>query len=172
MIGERFAVSGRVRGEPARIEGQPALGRLTAQPSVAGRQRLTQSLGDSMLVRLLLAMSLLVLALLLYLFQATQASVHDFTISDLRAQQMQLRLENAQLRLNATSLQSIQRIDDVATTQLKMSKPPDDSIIWVSPVIPHVVALPAINADVVTAQERSSPRAWVSRLVHAVKSSL
>lgn len=145
-----------------------------------------QDLGQSVLVRLLLAMSFVALAGLLYLLQASQASVLEVNISDLQASHAQLAAENASLRITATSLQSLPRIDDVATHRLHMLKPDLSSAIWISPVLPQVgvrqadgslsttdsPATPIWLTQMSSAQHRSQPLGWMKRLLTLIRSSL
>lgn len=142
------------------------------RPAIAGRVRLAEALGRSVLVQLTLVMSLIAFAGLLYLAQASQVDVLKFTIADLRAERTQLTAQNASLHAQATSLQSISRIDHLATTQLHMSQPDLSSAVWVRPVMPRVVPLPAVGADTARAERTSQPLAWMQRFLRTVKSSL
>jgi cell division protein FtsL len=171
MIGQRYAVGGRTAGRPARNRKTSLRDRLSARPSVAGRERLLQKLHESPLVQLMLAMSLCALALLLYLAQASQASVVQYNIEDLQAQQTRLRANNAILHASATSLQSLQRVDQAATSQLHMTKPELPNTIWVSPPPAQLPAVASVDSDTQAAEQRSTPLAWMSRFADFVKSS-
>lgn len=120
----------------------------------------------------MLAMSLVAFAAMLYLFQASHASVLEMNIGDLQGQQVQLRMDDATLRSTASTLQSLQRVDSVATNQLHMTKPDLSTAIWIHPATPRLAAIRAVNADTVTAQRQSQPLAWMHRFAQFVKSSL
>jgi cell division protein FtsL len=124
------------------------------------------------MVQLMLAMSLVAFAALLYLIQASQASVLEYNIAELQAQQVQLQAANAHLHAQVTTLQSPQRIDTLATTQLHMTKPDLSTAIWVTPVLPRVVFPRPLNADVVDAQRASQPLTWFEHMATFVKLSL
>jgi cell division protein FtsL len=145
---------------------------LGARPAVAGRERLGKLLNQSVLAQLMIAMCFFALALLFYLAQASQASVIQFNIADLQAQQQQLQINNANLHAQAAALQTAGRIDQAATTQLHMVKPDLGAAIWVRVQIPRVVPYRAQNADTLAAQRQSEPLAWLSNAFSAVKSSL
>lgn len=168
MIGERYATAGRL----ARRDRSSLPRRWAARPAVAGRQRLAQALGQSVLIQLMLAMTFVALAALLYLAQASQASVLQFNIAGLQDQQAQLTVQNANLRATATSLESVQRIDTIAVRQLHMTTPALSRSVWVEPVIPQVAPIRPFNADTLSAQRRSQPLAWMRRFVALVRSSL
>jgi cell division protein FtsL len=120
----------------------------------------------------MLAMTFVAVAALLYLAQASQASVLEFNIADQQSQQIQLTAQNASLQSTAIALQSLQRVDQIATTQLHMTKPDPSSAIWVRPVIPNVVAIRPLNADTLSAQRQSEPLAWMARVITRIKSVL
>jgi cell division protein FtsL len=172
MIGERYAPTTRVGAASEHSVGITPRGRAIARPAIAGRARLSLSLGNSVLIQLGLAMSLVALAAMIYLFQASQVSILEMNIGDLQNQQVQLRVDNAALQMTASSLQSIQRVDAIATNQLHMTKPDISSSIWITPVNPHLTAIRAVNADVVAAQRQSEPLAWMQNFATFVKSSL
>lgn len=133
---------------------------------------LADSVGGSVLVRLMLAMTFVALAALFYLAQATQVSVLQFSIADLQAQRTQLLADNANLRVQATALQSLQRIDTLASTQLHMTKRDISTDIWVRPVVPRVPTVRGADADTVLAVQASRPLAWMTRVLSLVESSL
>lgn len=171
MISERAAL-GRP-GAVRRSDATPALRlRLTARPAVAGRERLADALGGSVLVQLMLAMSFVALAALLYMAQAGQASVQEINISELQYQRMQLVQTNTNLRALATSLRSPQRVDTIATTQLHMGSPDPATIIWLNAVVPPVPAIAPVNADTVAAQQSSQPLAEMERAIRFIRASL
>jgi cell division protein FtsL len=120
----------------------------------------------------MLVMSLIAFAGLLYLAQTSQVDVLKFTISDLRAERTQLTAQNASLHAEATSLQSITRIDQIATTQLHMAQPDLSSAVWVRPVTPRVAPLPSVASDAAQAERSSQPLAWMQRALRAIKASL
>lgn len=172
MIGERYAGIGQAGAVRARPTRRSLRARLAAKPAISGRERIAQTLGDSVLVQLMLAMALVAFAALLYLFQASHVSVLEMNISDLQSQQVQLRMDNAALRSTATTLQSLQRVDAAATGRLHMTRPDLSTTIWIRPVVPRLSSIRAVNADTVEAQRQSQPLAWMERALAAAKSSL
>jgi cell division protein FtsL len=174
MIGERYATAGRLAARDRASLSR----RWAARPAIAGRERLTQALGQSVLVQLMLAMAFVALAALLYLAQASQASVLQFNIADLQDQQAQLNVQNANLHATAISLESLQRVDTIAIRQLHMTTPDLSTSIWVHPVIPCSgtpcgwSTIRPLNADTVSAERQSQPLGWMRRFVALVKSSL
>ena len=146
--------------------------RWTARPTIASPQQLLESLGQSVLVQLMLAMTFIALAALLYLAQASQASVLQYRIADLQAERTQLQEQNADLQAMATGLQSIPRIDWTATQQLHMVKQGISNTVWVKPVTPGVAPPRPLHADTVSAQQLSQPLAWMKRFFHLIKTSL
>jgi cell division protein FtsL len=171
MISERVAVAPRVIGVP-RGGISTWKGRWTALPALAGRERLGEALGQSVLVQLMLVLAFFALAGLLYMAQQSQVSVQEINISVLRSERVELVAKNTSLRTTATSLSSLQRIDAAATSQLHMTKPDLSATVWVSPVVPRVTAPPAVNADTVAAQQSSQPLAWMAHAIRVVQSSL
>lgn len=120
----------------------------------------------------MLAMSFIALAGLLYMAQAGQVSVQQINIDELRGERVQLVSQNTALSLTATNLKSLQRVDSMATTQLHMSKPAQDSTVWITPVFPRVTLVRPVNADTLSAQRASQPLAWMELAVRTIKSSL
>ena len=176
MIGEQYALPARAR--KSRAAARPSVASAQARPTrtahaaVAGRERLAQALDRSVLAQLVLAMTCVAVALLLYLAQASQASVLEFRIAALESARTQLTAQNATLHASATALQSLQRIDSAATNRFHMIRPDLSTTLWIRPIIPSVRPLPPANADRATAQQRSQPLAWMIRFMSAVKSSL
>jgi cell division protein FtsL len=164
MIGERYAVAGR--RTTSQIERRRLL------PAIAGRERLLQALSSSVLVQIMLAMTCVAVAGLLYLAQASQASVLQFSIGDQQTRQVQLSAENASLRQQATQLQSLRRVDFVATTQLHMTKPELSSAVWITATAPRLPAVRTVRAGMLAAERASQPLAWIDRAVRFVQSSL
>jgi cell division protein FtsL len=172
MIGERYAPATRVRATAKRYNRGTLRERLIARPAVSGRERLSLSTGNSVLIQLALAMSLVAFAAMVYLFQASQVSILEMNIGDMQNQQVQLRIDNAALQTTASSLQSLQRVDAIATNHLHMTRPDISTSIWITPVAPRITAIRAMNADVVDAQRQSQPLAWMQNVATFVKSSL
>lgn len=171
MIGERYAVAPRVT-RPG-IGGRPSPGRQWAAISArVSPWRLYQTLGDSPLVRITLAMALLAVASLLYLTQASQVSVFQYNIAYLQAQRVQLTGDNTALRAQAISLQSLARVQHIATTRLHMITPDIRSTLWVSPIYPHLPTVRRLDEDTVAAQQQSQPLYWLKDFVHFVRASL
>src|SRR5947209_5699863 len=172
MIGERYAPSTRVRTASTVSRKVTLRDRLISRPAVSGRERVSLSLGHSVFIPPGLAMSLIAFAAMVYLFEASQVSILEMNIGDLQNQHMQLRMDNASLQRPASSLQSIQRVDSIATNQLHMIKPDISTFMWVTPVAPRMQALHPVNADLVQAERRSQPLSWMQNAASFVKSSL
>lgn len=172
MIGERYAPVTRVRRANERSGRLTRLQRTIAQPAVSGRARLALPTSNSVLTQLGLAMTLVAFAAMVYLFQASQVSILEMNIADLQNQQVQIRVDNAALQMTASSLQSIQRVDNIATNQLHMFKPDMSSVMWITPVTPRILPIRAVNAEVVQAQRHSQPLAWMQNLARFVRASL
>ncbi len=140
-------------------------------PAIAGRQLVTQLLHQSVLMQLIFSMALISGAALIYLNQASKESVLQFSIADLQRQQITLRMQSSNLYATASSLQSLQRIETAASTQLHMTTPPYSSIVWVHPVIP-VVASPPVESSTNTARAQSQPLAWMENAAQFIGSQL
>jgi hypothetical protein len=149
----------------------PRWARLTARPSIAGRERLGQAINQSFLVQLALSMTFVAVAALLYMAQAGQVSVQQININTLTGERMNLVAANTRYRAISTTLQSAQRIDTGAT-QLHMTAPPPSSVLWLNPVVPQVAPIRPVNADALSAQRASQPLAWMEHAVAFVRSSL
>lgn len=158
-IGARRPLSTRIRAY------------LAQRPALAGRERLAEALSHSPLVQLMLVTTLVAVAFLLYLAQASQLSIVEYDVQDLKVQRMQLNAENANLHTQAAQLQSLRRIGAVAATELHMARPDVSSTIWVQPLAPRVT-VSHIAASTAGAEQRSQPAAWLRRFASLVKSSL
>lgn len=170
MISERAVPArGRTSTGQTRVWRVPSL---RAAPAIAGRQRLMEALGRSVLVQLMLAMTFIAIAFLFYMAQESQISVQQINLSVLRSDHMQLVANNTTLRGAATALQSTTRIDRTATTGLGMSTPDNSSYVWVPVAVPPLAAEHAVNADTLAAERQSSPLAWMGRFLSTVQSSL
>lgn len=170
MISERVVpVRGRAAARQERARRLPSL---SAAPAIAGRRRLMEALGKSVVVQLMLAMTLIAVASLLYMAQESQISVQQINIAALRSDHMQLVAENTVLRARATSLQSTQRVDQVATTKLGMTAQTPADQVWLQVEVRPLPAVRPVNADTVAAQRASSPGAWLHRFVRTIQSSL
>lgn len=167
MIGEQYAA-------PRQAPQRRREGRLTGidKSVTVKRRRLQRVAAESTLGQLMLAMTCVATAGLLYLAQASQVSVLQYNIAGLQNQQVTLNAQNASLRATATQLQSLRRIDAAATAQLHMTKPDLSSAIWVNAVTPPPVQIRALNADTVAAEQASQPLAWMKHLFTLVRSSL
>lgn len=170
MISERAVpVRGRAAARRERTWKFPSL---RAAPAMAGRQRLMEALGKSVLVQLMLAMTLIAVAALLYMAQESQISVQQINMAVLRSQHMQLVAENTTLRARATGLQSTGRVDQIATSRLGMVPQDSSNQMWINVDVPTVPTARSVNADTVAAQQRSAPLAWLGRFAHTIQSSL
>lgn len=169
MIGEQYAVARK----PA-LRQQHREGPLTwaGRSITVQRERLAHVSADSTLVQLMLAMTCVAAAGLLYLAQASQVSVLQYNIAGLQYQQTTLNAQNASLRASATQLQSLQRIDTAATSQLHMTKPDLSNAIWITSATPPKVTIRPYNADTVAAERASQPLAWMTYFFTVVRSSL
>jgi cell division protein FtsL len=143
-----------------------------AVPSPRDVERLAQSLARSVLVQLMLAMTCLSIVALLYLAQASLASVAEYNIAELESARSQLTAQNASLHATITTLQSVQRIDIIATTQLHMAGAKPSDAIWIQPVVPAVPPIHPPEANTAAAQKQSQPVGWVARFVRFVRASL
>ena len=171
MISER-AIPARPRAAARRQSRTWQIPRLSSAPARAGRERLAEALGKSVLVQLMLAMTFIALAALLYMAQESQISVQQINIAGLRAQHMQLAADNVSLRSSATSLQETPRIDTIATTTLGMSIPDASSRMWLTVSVPALQPQQPIDADTIAAERNSQPLAWMSRALHELQDSL
>ena len=176
MIGQRYAVPARTgrrfsQSHPSSQTRTPASG-YRDRPAAAGRKLFADALARSVLIQLMLAMTFVAFAALLYLAQASQASVLDYNIAALQADRSQLNSQNANLQAGATSLRSLKRIDAAATNQLHMTKPDISSTIWIRAVLPAASFLSAPTDDPLSAQKQSQPLGWMTRLLSFLKSSL
>lgn len=171
MIGQRSAVMGRAAA-PARARPvATSMGKTRVMPVVAGRHFLIERLQRSVLVQLMLAMALVSFAALIYLNQASKVSILQFNIAALQTEQIQLNIQNANLYATGTSLQSLQRIETVATIQLRMTKPDYSNIVWIAPRFPRVTTL-TTAASLISARQSSQPLAWMQHTVQFIGSQL
>jgi cell division protein FtsL len=176
MIGQRLSAGGNrvaARASTLRARRQPAIDRTgSVAPVVALRERLADGLQHSVLMQLMLAMSFVALAGMLYLAQASQTSVLQFNIQDLHYTQTQLAAQNASLQAAATSLNSVTRVNSLALGRFQMTKPDFSHAIWINVSAPTVVLLQPAYANVRSAQRQSRPAAWIVRFLSVVKNSL
>jgi cell division protein FtsL len=167
---KRSTIARAARHEASRLPRPPVLA-LLVQPAIAGRQRIVSALSQSILVQLMLAMTFVALAALLYLAQASQASVLQFNIADLQARRSQLDINNASLQASVNSLQSPGRIDSLAAGKLHMVRPNLTNTIWITPVAPRI-SLRVPRGELAAAGKQSQPAASISRFLRFVASSL
>src|SRR2546421_12599373 len=114
MVAEQAAVTGRSGVIAARGRAQ-LRDSISHRPAVAGREMLGKLLGQSVLVRLMLALTFIALAGLIYLAQASQVNVLHYQLSSLSNEQVAAMAQNANLAAAANNLQSLKRIDEAAT---------------------------------------------------------
>lgn len=182
MIGQRLAVWGSA-ALPAtqhrkRTQKQTGTNREVTQ-AAAGRtnlglapaRSLAAFLGRSVLLQLMLAMALISFAAVIYLNQASKESVVQFNITDLQREQIQLNLRNANLYATATSLQSLGRIETLASTQLHMTQPSQNNVTWIRPVIPRVAPVP-VDMPAASAEQQSQPLAWMQHALQFMAAAL
>ena len=117
-------------------------------------------------------MTFIATALLLYLAQASQTSVLQFSIADLQTEHARLVAQNSSLQSTSTALRSLGRVDQAASTQLHMAKADISTAIWVSPVVPRAYTLPPAGAEAALAGQQSRPLAWIERVFTLIRSSL
>ncbi len=165
MIEERYDIDERALHYERRQAGP-----LTRLGEAVSTRR--ERIADSILARLMLAMTCVATAGVLYLAQASQESVLQYNIAELQAQQATLNAENANLQATATQLQSLRRIDTAAAARLHMAKPNLENAIWVNAATPSVPQPAQMNADSVAAEQASQPLAWMHQLFILVQSSL
>ncbi|GAC1326818.1 MAG: hypothetical protein NVS2B16_09520 [Chloroflexota bacterium] len=171
MIGQRY-VAGTRAGAPPRTAGQIRNKPLAARPAAGRLDQVLDALGRSVLVQLMLAMTLVALAAMIYLAQASQASVLSVRISNSQDVHVHLELQNANLHDAATQYQSLTRIETLASNRLHMSRADLSTTIWINPEVPRLTPLRSQRYDLYAAQQRSEPRAWLQRVMHFVVSSL
>ena len=169
MIVERTAGLARPAVTGRRVEA--LTDRMVVAPAIAGRERLRELIDRSTLAQLIAAMALISCAALIYLNQASKVSVLQFTIADLQRQQIQLRMQNADLYARASALQNLQRIESQATSQLHMSKPDYANTVWIRPIVPQVAPPPG-NAAAVRARSQSQPLAWMTHAIQYLVAQL
>lgn len=162
MIGEQYAGNAAARRRRT----------VWAVPAVAGRERVSRLLGDSTLVQVMLAMTFVAVAALLYLSQASEADVLQLNIASLQQERYVLNSQNADLHAQATQLQSLQRVDWAAQNQLHMTRPDLSTAIWVSPVLPNLPPAPRADAASSAAERASQPLAQIERFIAFVHASL
>lgn len=136
------------------------------------RVRLAAQLESAVVPRLMLAMVLCVLAMLMYLQQASQMSVHQFAISNLQAEQSQLSLTNVNLHAQASQLRSVSRIQTIATTQLHMTPADPTKSIWVLITVPRVRPVVVVSSDTQAAKRISSPLHWMTTTLTWIREEL
>lgn len=159
---------------PVTTEGRTAApgARLARPPMGALRTRLLDAFGNALVPRVVASMTLFVVALLFYLYQASQVSVLEYTIADLRQQQAELALANVNLHTQASRLRSVVRIQTIATTRLRMSSADPSTTIWVQPSIPVIVPPPAATRNDTRAKRESQPAHWMISTLAWLKAQL
>lgn len=172
MIGERYAVGMRAAVVARGSRSTPLARRRITIPAGIGREMFGSLARQSMLARLMLAMGFFAIALLIYLAQASQVSVHEFAIADLRRDQMTLMIQSANLTATSTQLQSLTRVTAIATNGMHMTRPDVSSTMWVDPLLPAVQTPPSPAQTVAAAKHRSQPLAWMNRAITFIKSQL
>lgn len=169
MIGQRSAVMGGTAA-PVRTRRAGAFSeRAGPRPAVAGRQQLREFLRQSVLMQLMLAMALVSFAALIYLNQASKVSVLQFNIAALQSERIQLNIQNASLYATGTSLQSLPRIENLATTRLHMTRPDISNIVWITTSIPRVTA-PSPDNSATKARLTSQPLSWMEQTIQFIGS--
>jgi len=127
------------------------------------RRRLVSTLPRRALF--VLALLLMALVSLLYLSQTSDVATTGYDIADLQAQQQQLQMQNEQLQLQIAQLESLDRIDQAASTRLHMG-PPDHVVYVTAP--PAVIPTP-VASDQSTANARSStPLGWLGHVINSL----
>jgi cell division protein FtsL len=140
--------------------------------AIAGRERLSRLIGDTVAVRLMLATVLVAIACLFYLAQASQVSVVELNIGYLQTEGAHLNVENANLHASAAGYQSLPRISSEALNKLHMVQPDMAQTVWVRSVVPQIIVPRDAGREVKDAMTRSQPLAWMHRFVSLVRASL
>jgi cell division protein FtsL len=140
--------------------------------AIAGRERLSRLIGDTVAVRLMLATVLVAIACLFYLAQASQVSVVELNIGYLQTEGARLNVENANLHASAAGYQSLPRISSEALNKLHMVQPDMSQTVWVRSVVPQIIVPRDAGREVKDAMTRSQPLAWMHRFVSLVRASL
>jgi cell division protein FtsL len=140
--------------------------------AIADRKRPAVAFERSVPVKLTLAMVFVAIASLVYLAQASQASVIELNIASLQQEGSDLSVTNANLHAQAARLRAVTRVSQAAVTQFHMVQPNGSSIVWISIVVPRVTPQPDISISTLRAQRSSQPLAWVNNLMNTVVASL
>jgi cell division protein FtsL len=129
-------------------------------------------MGDSIPARLALATVLVATAFLLYLAQASQASVISLNIEDQQMTRSQLTVENANLHESAATYQSLTRISAAAAGPLHMNPPGTAPSVWLRPVIVRIQPPRDTSHDLAHAETQSQPLFWMKHALSVIESSL
>jgi len=136
------------------------------------REQMVAGMRQSLPVQLVLIMGFFAAAVLLYVTQTSQASVLQMNISSLRDEQVALQANNTDFHTQASALQSMNRVETIATAQLKMTKTDLSSTIWVHPRVVSITAASIGTSNIAYAQRASEPLAWLRQLAVTVHDSL
>jgi cell division protein FtsL len=112
-----------------------------------GPSAISHGFGRRNLIFVVLALA--ALTSLLYVNQTGDLASTGYDVADLQNQKQQLEMRNEQLRLQVGQLESLDRIDQLASTQLKMG-PPRNEIYVAAPSVripPPVTPAAATPAD-------------------------
>ncbi|MGH2442560.1 MAG: hypothetical protein ACRDFX_05300 [Chloroflexota bacterium] len=145
--------------------------RIPAAPNLAAGGRIRTAIERSVLVQLIGVITLVSVAAVIYLNQASKVSILDYNITLQQQQQVSLQMTNAGLYASATSLESLQRVETLATSHLHMSPARYSSALWIYPVVPRVPAAPHLPS-IAAAQAQSQPLAWMKRFASFIKAQL
>lgn len=169
MIGDRsatIAASPLAQRKPRTLAPRR---RITALATLHPRQRLAEAINHSVLAQLIGVLALIFIAALIYLSQAGQVSVMQYSIAGLQRQQIALQMQYSNLYATATGLQSLQRVETIAITKLHMSKP-SYSGLWIQPAVPRLPV--PLQDPTSSAQSQSQPLAWMDHAVHVIAAQL
>jgi len=101
---------------------------------------------------------------LLYLSQTSDVATTGYDIADLQSQKATLEMENEQLRLQIAQLESLDRVDQAATTRLHMG-PPRQAVY----VTASTVSIPTPSPTAMPVEETT--RSLVGAIWHSISST-
>lgn len=162
---------GRQTTWPGRIAvDRPSVGRAgTRRPMLAGRIGLhvhVHPLEWILQGRVAVATGLIIVAVVLYLLQANQATMLEMTLGNMQAKQADLMAENASLVAQADGWMAEPRINRIAIKH-HMFHPSLNTALWltvyVPPTVPHMPR---------TRRVRTGPLVWMQHAIRTIRDSL
>lgn len=156
---------------PGRIAaGRPAAGRVrTRRSMLVGRIGLhlhVHPMEWILRARVAVATSLIIVAVVLYLLQANQATMLEMSLGNLQAKQANVMAENASLVVQADRLTAEPRIDGLAIRH-HMFHPSLQAALWLTVYVPATVPhMPRVRPV------RTGPLVWMQNAIRTVRNSL